>query len=218
MEHENIDENTRYLTACENVKKIVNAIKLIKIKYYPNFAKISEEDKQVYNELEVNLEKISEDNNLNRLKEALMEEISAKYDKKDIKSEPRDPNFLDKELLACYGAIDAQQKALSQGKIKKARECQKILKAYLDELQSTYCKELVVKYKRDKLGELTRNETILQKCNNSWMNCMKGLCKPEYAEERSQAAKQIEAARMNSRRLINDKKLIDNNMEELQIG
>lgn len=85
MEHENIDENAKYLTACENVKKIVNAIKLIKIKYYPNFSKISEEDKQVYKELEVNLEKISEDNNLNRLKDALMEEVSAKYDKKDIK-------------------------------------------------------------------------------------------------------------------------------------
>lgn len=41
---------------------------------------------------------------------------------------------------------------------------------------------------------------------------MKGLCKPEYAEERRQAALQIEAARMNSR------KLIKNNIEELQIG
>ena len=134
MEHENIDENAKYLTACENVKKIVNAIKLIKIKYYPNFSKISEEDKQVYKELEVNLEKISEDNNLNRLKDALMEEVSAKYDKKDIKNEQKDPNFLDQELLACYGAIDAQQEALSHGKIKRARECQKILRTYLEEL------------------------------------------------------------------------------------
>ena len=31
MEHENIDETTRYLAACENVKKIVNAIKSIKL-------------------------------------------------------------------------------------------------------------------------------------------------------------------------------------------
>ena len=45
MEHENLDENAKYLAACENVKKIVNAIKSIKIKYYPNFAKISEADK-----------------------------------------------------------------------------------------------------------------------------------------------------------------------------
>ena len=140
-----------------------------------------------------------------------MEEVSAKYDKKDIKNEQKDPNFLDQELLACYGAIDAQQEALSHGKIKKARECQEILRKYLKELP-VYCKELVVKYKRDKFGELTRDETILQKCNNSWMNCMKGLCKPEYAEERRQAALQIEAARMNSR------KLIKNNIEELQIG
>lgn len=123
MEHENVDENARYLTACENVKKIVNAIKSIKIKYYPNFAKISEADKKVYDELELNLEKISEDNNLNRLKTALMEEVSAKYDKKDMKNKPRDPKFLDNGLLACYGAIDAQQKALSQGKISQAKIC-----------------------------------------------------------------------------------------------
>ena len=29
MEYENIDENAKYLKACENVKKIVNAIKII---------------------------------------------------------------------------------------------------------------------------------------------------------------------------------------------
>ena len=41
MEYEKIDEEARYLKACENVKKIVNAIKNIKMKYYTNFAKIS---------------------------------------------------------------------------------------------------------------------------------------------------------------------------------
>ena len=64
MEHENIDENAKYLAACENVKKIVNVIKSIKIKYYPNFAKISDEDRKIYEQLEFNLEKISETNNL----------------------------------------------------------------------------------------------------------------------------------------------------------
>ena len=44
MEYEKIDEEARYLKACENVKKIVNAIKNIKMKYYTNFAKISSED------------------------------------------------------------------------------------------------------------------------------------------------------------------------------
>ena len=60
MEHENIDENARYLKACENVKKIVNAIKNIKMKYYTNFAKISSEDKKVYEQLNKNLEITSE--------------------------------------------------------------------------------------------------------------------------------------------------------------
>ena len=72
MEHENVDENARYLKACENVKKIVNAIKTIKMKYYTNFAKISTEDRDIYNQLETNLEKISQENNLTRLKDALM--------------------------------------------------------------------------------------------------------------------------------------------------
>ena len=146
MEHENIDETTRYLVACENVKKIVNAIKSIKIKYYPNFAKISVEDKKIYEQLEANLEKISEDNNLNRLKVALMEEVSAKYDKKDIRNESRNPKFVDNELLACYGAIDAQQKALSRGKIKQAKKCQDVLKQYLNEIDSMSCRELVINY------------------------------------------------------------------------
>ena len=34
MEYEKTDEDIKYRTACENVKKIVNAIKSLKIKYY----------------------------------------------------------------------------------------------------------------------------------------------------------------------------------------
>ena len=44
MEYENAEENAKYLQACENVKKIANAIKKIKMKYYTNFAKITNEE------------------------------------------------------------------------------------------------------------------------------------------------------------------------------
>ena len=215
MEHENVDENARYLAACENVKKIVNAIKSIKIKYYPNFAKISEEDKKVYDELELNLEKISEDNNLNRLKTALMEEVSAKYDKKDMKNEPRDPKFLDNGLLACYGAIDAQQKALSQGKISQAKRCQNILKQYMKEIDSIECRKLIINYKREKFGELIRNREEVQKKNENAINYMKRCYEPEYVLERQHAKEQIEVAKNKSMELFNKAKL---NTEELVIG
>ena len=215
MEHENIDENARYLTACENVKKIVNAIKSIKIKYYTNFSKISDEDKKTYEELELNLERISEDNNLNRLKTALMEEVSAKYDKKDIKNEPRDPKFLDNGLLACYGAIDAQQKALSQGKISQARKCQDILKQYMNEIDSTEFRKLIINYKREKFGELVRDRQAVQKKNEDTMNYMKSCYEKEDALERQYANKQIEEAKNKSMELFNKAKI---NTEELVIG
>lgn len=215
MEHENIDENAKYLAACENVKKIVNVIKSIKIKYYPNFAKISDEDRKIYEQLEFNLEKISETNNLNRLKTELMEEISDKYDKKDIKSEIRNPQFLDKGLLACYGAIDAQQKALSQGKIKQARKCQIILKQYMDEIDSIECKELIINYKREKFGELIRDREVVRKKNESAMKFMKGCYEPQYVLERQHAREQMEEARNKSMGLFNKAKV---NNEELVIG
>lgn len=215
MEHENVDENARYLTACENVKKIVNAIKSIKIKYYTNFSKISDEDKKTYEELELNLERISEDNNLNKLKTALMEEVSAKYDKKDIKNEPRDPKFLDNGLLACYGAIDAQQKALSQGKISQARKCQDILKQYMNEIDSTEFRKLIINYKREKFGELVRDQQAVQKKNEDTMNYMKSCYEKEDALERQYANKQIEDARNKSMKLFNKAKI---NTEELVIG
>lgn len=215
MEHENIDENARYLAACENVKKIVNAIKSIKIKYYPNFSKISEVDKKVYDQLELNLEKISEDNNLGKLKTELMEEVSAKYDKKDMKSQPRDPQFLDNGLLACYGAIDAQQKALSQGKISQARKCQNILSQYMSEIDSIECRELIINYKREKFGELIRDKEMVEKKNENTMKYMKGCYDTKNVLERQQAKEQIEQARNKSMKLFDKAKI---NVEELVIG
>ena len=187
MEHENIDENARYLKACENVKKIVNAIKAIKIKYYTNFAKISEEDKKAYDELETNLEKISEENDLNGLKVALMEEVSAKYDQKELKEEPQNPKKIDKRLLACYGNIDVQQKALAAGQIGKARKCQKMLEEYLNELDNESYREMAVKYKREKFAELVMERVAVEKKNEEYMNYMKEFFNIGTASNREQA-------------------------------
>lgn len=206
MEYENIDEATAYRKACENVKKIVNAIKAIKIKYYPNFSRISDEDKKVYQELEANLEQISQEHDLDKLKTALMSEVSAKYDRMNINDEQgkqREPNAVDSRLLACYGAIDAQQKALSQGKLKQAIKCQEILEQYLEQIDTANYRDLIINYKREKFGELIREKEAVQEENKTWSCQMKTFCKPEDVEQRKKAMEQIEEGRKNSITLFN---------------
>lgn len=192
MEHENVDENAEYLMACENVKKIVNAIKNIRIKYYTNFARISAEDKQKYELLEANLEKISETNDLGRLKNALMEEVSDKYGRE---KSPKGPN-IDKRLSACYGAVDVQQKALASGKIGKAIKCQKILQEYLDEIDNMSYREIVINYKRKKFEELIRSKDDIEERKETWRKDMKGFCKSEDIVEREEVAKIVNEKRL----------------------
>ena len=127
MGYENIDEVARR-QACERVKQIVKAIKAIKIKYYLNFSKISAKDKEKYQKLELSLEKISNMHDLGNMKIALMQELSAKYDRKDDEIRGEKQIQPDDILQYCYGAIDAQKEALSRGKITQARKCQEILK------------------------------------------------------------------------------------------
>ncbi len=184
MEYEKIDEEARYLKACENVKKIVNAIKNIKMKYYTNFAKISSEDKEVYEQLNKNLEKISQENDLENLKVVLMQEVSDKYDNKELKKESRNPNSIDNRLLACYGSIDVQQKALSVGKIGQARKCQKILEEYLDEIGSDTYREIVKKYKREKFAELVMERVAIQEKNDAYMGLVERCFELKNAKER----------------------------------
>ena len=171
MEYEKIDEEARYLKACENVKKIVNAIKNIKMKYYTNFAKISSEDKKVYEQLNKNLEKISQENDLENLKVVLMQEVSDKYDNKELKEEPRDPNLIDSRLLA-------------MGKIGQARKCQKILEEYLDEIGSDTYREIVKKYKREKFAELVMERVAIQEKNDAYMGLVERCFELKNAKER----------------------------------
>lgn len=216
MEHENVDENAKYLTACENVKKIVNAIKKIKMKYYINFAKITPEDKQIYDRLEANLEQISETNNLENLKVALMQEVSVKYDRdngEEKNNEQGNNNSTENLINKCYGAIDVQKKALSAGKIKKARECQKILEQYTAQINDEKGKQLVLNYKREKFGELIRDKDKLREKNEYWMEMMKGFCKLEYAKKREKITDEIEQAKADIIPLFNEIKTT----EELQI-
>jgi len=188
MDYQNTDEATRR-EACEQVKKIVKAIKAIKIKYYLNFSKISGEDKAIYDKLERNLEEISTSHNLNNLRVALMQEVADRYDGKPVKdmgegNKPEPNEF----LQACYGAIDAQKEALSKGRITQAIRCQEQLKKYIQKLNPDEYQE-VLKYKREKFAELMQTreqvETKVKECNDFTKSCYETK---EVLEERKKAA------------------------------
>lgn len=183
MNYENIDENATYKIACENVKRIVNAIKLLKIKYYPNFDRISEEDRKTFDDLQIKLDKISEENGLDELKVALMGEISSKYDQKS-NEDNKETQSSDDVLKACYGATDAEVTALSYGKIKQAKKCQEILNKYLDEINSKNYRELITEYRRKKFGELTRTRENNDKETARWSNNLSVFYKPQDIEAR----------------------------------
>lgn len=186
MEFENTDEAIRR-QACERVKQIVKAIKAIRIKYYLNFSKISEKDQETYQKLEANLDKISTSHNLNKLKVELMQEISAKYDRKDEDMEPENGGKPDNILQACYGAIDAQKEALSRGKITQARKCQQILQQYMQKVDLDNYRELIINYKREKFAELMKSRDELENKNNEWDKIMRAFYKEGHVKERQSA-------------------------------
>ena len=186
MEYENTDETARR-EACEKVKQIVKAIKAIKIRYYLNFSKISEKDQEIYQKLQDNLETISESHNLHNLKAALMSEVEARYNRNDDNIGLGHSNGPDGILQACYGAVDAQQEALSRGKIGQAIKCQEILKDYIQKIDSSDVIGLVINYKREKFAELVRTRDEVEGENFSWNKRMRGFYHPEHATERQDA-------------------------------
>lgn len=186
MEYEKSEEDIKYRSACENVKKIVNAIKFLKIKYYLDFSKISKEDEERFQQLEADLDKVSEENNLDGLKSELMSEVNAKYGQRNNDGEPQS-KFVDDKLMACYGVIDVQKDVLSKGKIKKAIRCQEILKQYIEELESEEYKKLIVDYKRSKLGELNKTNEVVHENNEQWMKKLKLCSRKELVTNRKDA-------------------------------
>ena len=197
MDYQNTDEATRR-EACERVKEIVKAIKAIKIKYYSIFSKISPQDKEAYDKLEENLEKISTSNNLNDLKIALMQEVSDKYDGKPVKDMGNGSQPEQNEILqACYGAIDAQKEALSKGRITQAIRCQEQLKKYMQILDESCFKE-VTNYKREKFAELMQTREQLEEKIKSWTGTMKGMYKIKNADARKDVMQTIQEVQNKS--------------------
>lgn len=202
MEYEKREDNAMYKIACDNVKKIANAMKSIKIKYYPNFARITEEDKQKYNQLENQMNSIVAKNGLDILAKPLMSEISAKYDGKTPQIDDQQmkkievrKQIFNEILLACYGAIDAGKHALSVGKIKKALRCQEQLKKYMQIFDKHHdgqkMKELVISYKRERFGELAFSKEMIEEKINKWTNVFKTALKQQDVQARNEITQAI---------------------------
>lgn len=198
MEYQNIDEVARR-EACEKVKQIVKAIKAIKMKYYLNFSKISEEDKEIYQKLERNLERISNSHDLNNLKTALMADVSAKYDRKELGSKEigndKDPQ---NNYASCCGLVDIEKDALSHGQIIKAKQCQKLLKEYMKEIDSKSYRDLIINYKREKFAELGKSKEQIATENENYANNIKKFYKIGDAAQRKEAKQEVEEAKSNS--------------------
>lgn len=211
MEYEKSEEDIKYKNACENVKEIVNAIKFLKIKYYLDFSKISEEDEKRLQQLEADLDKVSKENNLGELKSELMSEINAKYSQRNNDGEPQ-TKFVDDKLMACYGVIDVQKDVLSKGKIKKAIKCQEILKQYIEELDSEEYRKLIVDYKRSKLGELSKTNEVVHENNEQWMKKLKLCSRVELVTPRRDAMNVINLVRIGKQNTQEQE-----NREELEV-
>ena len=140
-------------------------------------------------------------------------------DKKELKEEPQNPKKIDRRLLACYGNIDVQQKALSTGQIGKARKCQKMLDEYLNELDNESYREMAVKYKREKFAELVMERVAIEKKKAEYMNYMKECFDSGTVNERKQADEKIDKLIKKMQVNLVDEKTNEKNTElELQIG
>lgn len=176
MEYDRIEQDTIYRNACENLKKIANAIKAIRIKYYPNFSQISVEDQKVYDELQSKMTQISSEHGLDKLKIELITEINKKYERQNEgESDNQTGKSEDDILMACYGAIDAEATALAHGRLGKARNCQKVLEEYMAIPLDGKVMERIIQYKREKFAEISQTKDNIQTQNTSWISMLRGF-------------------------------------------
>ena len=199
MEYENTDSEVQYRQACEKVKKIVEVIEMIRIKYYPDFSKISEQDKEKYDTLNGEMEKIVSENGLENLSKPLMAEISGKYDEQfpqlneqDMEDPEKRNQIFENIKLACCGAMEAEKQAwLSWAKAKEtkneqAAETQQQLaetcQTRVDQLMGMIdgyeggqaVQEEMKKFRRDKFAQLNVSKEKTQQNNSRFTELFKG--------------------------------------------
>lgn len=221
MEHENVDETIAFQAACQKVKQIANTIKAIRMKYYPNFAKISDEDKETYNSLYAQIDKVAEENGLTKLKAELMADIEDRFNdvskpkENDGQKENSEPS--EKILKAYYGAIDAGKQALSEGRLKRALNCQKQAITYMTQLEAlnqSGLVEMAVHYKREMFAELSVEQQKTQKTN--WDKFLKSTYRESDLQERNHITGEIlQQAKAQEEKEQTGKNIEKNNTQEM---
>lgn len=213
MEYENVEEQAKYEEACKRVKQIANAIKAIRIKYYPN-KKINEQDSTKFELLMKQMDTIAQKYGLEGLKKELTDDINATFDitkkileelKNRIINNPEDrENVIQEILKKAIGANIAEVEAVSRGKLKKALVCRKVGKK---------CEELLdrqadIKYIRG-IGRRVKENLMWTKDernreNFEFLGELKGIYKNENSMNRYYFMEEIKGVtnRNSDRRAI----------------
>ena len=211
MEYENTDREVQYRQACEKVKKIAEVIEMFRIKYYPDFSKISEKDKEKYDTLNGEMEKIVSENGLENLSKPLMAEISGKYNEQipqineqDMEDPKKKNQIFENIKLACCGAMEAEKQAwLSWAKAKEtndeqtaevqqqlAETCQSRVKELIETIVEyeggKALQEELAKFRRDKFAQLNVSKEKTQQNNSRFTELFKGY----YTQAEEQTKKE----------------------------
>ena len=158
MEYENVDESAINQEACQKVKQIAEAIRKIRIKYYPNFTKISAEDKEIFDKLNNQIDKIAEKHGLNKLKVELINDIEDRYNEnmpENSEEKQKNEGGSNSELAfkKYCAAKEVEVTCLKRGQIQRARQCQEEGNR-LYSLLSEEEKQEAILYKRELFGTL----------------------------------------------------------------
>ena len=219
MEYENTDREVQYRQACEKVKKIVEVIEMLRIKYYPDFSKISEQDKEKYDTLNGEMEKIVSENGLEKLSKPLMAEISGKYNEQipqineqDMEDPKKKNQIFENIKLACCGAMEAEKQAwLSWAKAKEtndeqtaevqqqlAETCQSRVKELIETIVEyeggKALQEELAKFRRDKFAQLNVSKEKTQQNNSRFTELFKGYYEQSDEQTKREATDIIKEA------------------------
>lgn len=195
MEYQNIDEAARK-QACERVKQIAESIKAIRKKYYLCFNKISNPDKQKYEQLIADMQSVASQNGLEKFNAQLISEINTQFgenlpndiNENGIPSKDSEQDLYQKFIKACQLLGECIKLFKKTGKavfLKKGIQIQNHLKKIQEVLGKNYGK---VKLQAEKASILSRMfaEQTKEEFNELLGNCYKVAKSPLPKNELSQ--------------------------------
>lgn len=219
MEYENTDREVQYRQACERVKKIIEIIEMIRIKYYPNFSRISEQDKEKYDTLNGEMERLTLENGLENLSGPLMAEISSKYgedlpqiNEQDMEDPEKRNQIFEDVKLACCGAMEAEKQAwLSWAKAKDSNDeqtaetqqqiaetCQTRVGQLMDMINQyeggQSLQEEMIRFRREKFAQLNVPRKQVEQNNSRFTELFKSYYEGTDDQSKIEATRQMKEA------------------------